>query len=102
MKNIKKYCAAFLGIASLWSGAFLLASAQGEDSHRPLHENHSPVCASSEAGTAHCHARVIVDTQGAPKASVLPAGYGPTDFHTAYANSLIAPNRQTIAIVDAY
>jgi subtilase family serine protease len=46
-----------------------------------------------------------VRTDTARSASVapsLPSGYGPTQFHTAYALPTTAPSAQTIAIVDAY
>jgi Bacterial Ig-like domain len=53
-------------------------------------------------GAAECHSRVITDRKAEPLASSSPSGYGPADFHTAYAlpNNALAP--QTIAIVDAY
>lgn len=95
MKKIKYYVG-ILGTIFLFGGASLLASAQGKN------ENHIAVCARGEAGTARCHARVIVDSQGLPKASTLPAGYGPADFHGAYSTATTTPNQRVIAIVDAY
>ena len=66
-------------------------------------ESHSAVCEHSRnADIANCHARVIVDAQGHPKASGLPSGYGPLQFRRAYSLSGFANSNQTIAIVDAY
>jgi subtilase family serine protease len=45
---------------------------------------------------------VITDRKAEPLASSSPSGYGPADFHTAYALPDNAPAPQTIAIVDAY
>lgn len=56
-------------------------------------------------GFARCHAHVIVDAQGVPAASSTPPGYGPAQFHGAYALPTAPPASapaQTIAIVDAY
>lgn len=68
-----------------------------------------PVCAGpSRLEDARCHSRVVVDENGAPRATPsVPAGFGPADLWSAY--SLPAGqgtswtwNGQTIAIVDAY
>lgn len=65
--------------------------------------DHVPVCPGSDApGSVHCHARVIVDKAGQPATSALPSGYGPTQFHNAYTSLTSAPDKQVIAIVDAY
>jgi subtilase family serine protease len=62
-----------------------------------------PVCPGPVAeGFARCHAHVILDTRGLPATSTLPSGYGPAQFHGAYALGTSAPPAQTIAIVDAY
>jgi hypothetical protein len=45
---------------------------------------------------------VITDRGGTPLAAPGPTGYGPAEFHTAYALPTAAPTPQTIAIVDAY
>ncbi len=63
----------------------------------------APVCPGPAApGSARCHAHVVLDGHGSPATSTLPAGYGPKQFHGAYALPETAPAEQTIAIVDAY
>ena len=66
------------------------------------HERHMPVCEPKSDGEVHCHARVIVDEQGAPKASPGPTGYGPSQFLGSYNLSGTATGNPIIAIVDAY
>ncbi|HZV72463.1 MAG TPA: S53 family peptidase [Conexibacter sp.] len=64
---------------------------------------HRAVCSTAvAAAVAHCQASVVVDAAGKPAAAVAPAGYGPAQFHAAYALPATAPVAQTIAIVDAY
>jgi len=76
--------------------------ASDQDQTANLHESHAPVCPGPTSfGSARCHAHVIVDQQGSPKALAAPAGYGPTQLHV-YTSQVNAPTRQTIAIVDAY
>jgi subtilase family serine protease len=71
------------------------------------------VCAAPRPGTARCYARVVTAAglrpalAAAPNA--VPPGYGPTQFHRAYALPKLTPlgtktarKRQTIAIVDAF
>jgi subtilase family serine protease len=56
-------------------------------------------------GSVRCHARVILDAHGQPAATAGPSGYGPAQFHGAYALPTSPPTTapaQTIAIVDAY
>jgi subtilase family serine protease len=56
-------------------------------------------------GFARCHAHVILDAHGLPANSSTPPGYGPAQFHGAYALPAAPPASapaQTIAIVDAY
>lgn len=66
-------------------------------------QNHVPVCPGpASPGSARCHARVVVDSQGKPQASTLPAGYGPAQFHGAYSLPTTVLSTKTIAIVDAY
>jgi subtilase family serine protease len=45
---------------------------------------------------------VVVDSHGSPATSSFPPGYGPAQFHGAYALPATTPAAQTIAIVDAY
>lgn len=66
-------------------------------------QDHVPVCPGPAGNnSARCHARVVVDNQGQPKASVVPSGYGPAQFRGAYNLPALALTNQTIAIVDAY
>jgi subtilase family serine protease len=44
----------------------------------------------------------VTTSRGTPRASTGPAGYGPTQFHTAYGLPTTSTATQTIAIVDAY
>lgn len=67
--------------------------------------SHQPVCPGPAAhGTARCHARVVVDNRGLPKAAAVPSGaYGPAQFRGAYRlPSTAAGSGQIIGIVDAY
>ncbi|MDE2399780.1 MAG: S53 family peptidase [Patescibacteria group bacterium] len=65
--------------------------------------NHIPVCSPGESGvSARCHSRVVVDANGQPKATSLPAGFGPAQLRGAYNLSGTANTKQIIAIVDAY
>ncbi len=93
-----------IGLAVLGSGvalativSFGIALAQSNQVHEP----HAAVCPRGGDG-ARCHARIILDNQGAPKATSLPAGYGPLQFRGAYGVSGVTGATQTIAIVDAY
>jgi subtilase family serine protease len=51
-----------------------------------------------------CFAHVVTRPNGTPATTVLPAGYGPAQFHGAYAlpATIQGSTPQTIAIVDAY
>jgi subtilase family serine protease len=67
--------------------------------------DHRPVCPGPAApGNSRCHARVVVDERGRPKAAAVPSGaYGPAQFRGAYKlPSTSAGSGQTIGIVDAY
>ncbi len=66
------------------------------------HEPHAAVCVAGDPDSARCHARVVVDEHGLPKAVTAPSGYGPVQFLGAYNLSGTAGSNQTIAIVDAY
>lgn len=70
---------------------------------KTMHENHMSVCAVGNKNEPRCHARVIVDQNGAPKAVTSPAGYGPQQLLGAYnLSGQVASNSPIIAIVDAY
>ncbi|MFL5901929.1 MAG: peptidase S8 [Solirubrobacterales bacterium] len=63
----------------------------------------APVCPGpAAAGSARCHAHVVTNANGAPKAVSAPQGYGPAQFRGAYGLPATASTAQTIAIVDAY
>jgi len=63
----------------------------------------APVCPGpANAGTARCHARVVVDDRGQPLVTAGPAGYGPSDLRDAYKVSGAGSASTIIAIVDAY
>jgi subtilase family serine protease len=66
------------------------------------HASSKVVCPAPPFGRARCHAFVVTDANGNAAAATTPRGYGPTQFHGAYALPTTAPNAQTIAIVDAY
>src|SRR5262245_47937793 len=55
-------------------------------------------------GAARCHAHIVTDQNGNPKASGGPVGYGPLQFQTAYGltTEISKGANQTIAIIDAY
>jgi subtilase family serine protease len=77
----------------------LLGAAGGVAQARPQRA----VCPGPAAvGAARCHAHVVTDAGGTPRATFAPTGYGPAQFHGAYALPTIAAVPQTIAIVDAY
>src|SRR5207244_2993607 len=89
-------------LAALLTSLLALSTTAGAAVARPARA----VCPGPVAGGfARCHAHVIVDAHGSPATSSTPAGYGPAQFHGAYAlpttSSSSAP-AQTIAIVDAY
>jgi subtilase family serine protease len=58
----------------------------------------------ARAGSVRCFAHVVTDSKGTPATTILPAGYGPAQFHGAYSLPLTIQGStpQTIAIVDAY
>ena len=75
-------------------------SAQGANGHA----NYRAVCPGPTAGAAHCHALVVTDRRGNPRASSSPTGLSPATIKSAYSfptgNTVGAG--MTIAIVDAY
>ena len=72
----------------------------GEESAIGL--GHVAVCTDVADGFARCHARVVVDSTGAPKVTSTPSGYGPSDLRAAYNLTATGSSSQTIGIVDAY
>jgi subtilase family serine protease len=91
-----------VGGGALFATCLALLAAAGAATARP----ERAVCPGPvAAGFARCHAHVIVDAHGLPAASSTPSGYGPAQFHGAYALPTTPPSSapaQTIAIVDAY
>lgn len=86
---------AILAIAS--SACFLLLSGPASAASQ------APVCPGpAAAGSARCHAHVVTDANGTPKAETVPRGYGPAQFRGAYGLPATASTAQTIGIVDAY
>ncbi len=90
--------AAVLTVATLAGGSASALAAPGPPPNRP----NKRVCPGPLFGTAGCHALVVTDRAGKPLAGSGPSGYGPADFHAAYALPEEATTPQTIAIVDAY
>ncbi len=91
-------------ISLLLVGIFALknVSAQGNSDNVNRLSN-QPVCPGpADKDSARCHARVVTDEKGLPKASTTPPGYGPAHFRGAYQLTGNASTNQTIAIVDAY
>jgi subtilase family serine protease len=82
-------------LVTLFPGAAIVADAG---------PSNAPVCPGPSApGTAHCHARVRVDSKGNPLTTGTPSGYGPTDLRSAYGlTSFSGSSTTTVAIVDAY
>jgi len=63
----------------------------------------APVCPGpASPGSARCHAHVVTNANGTPRAETAPKGYGPAQFRGAYGLPATASTAQTIAIVDAY
>jgi len=59
-------------------------------------------CAVAPAGSAACHALVVVDSSGKPAVTSTPNGYGPSGLQSAYNLSTPPVAGATVAIVDAY
>jgi hypothetical protein len=77
-------------------------SPQSAAAERPPSKPNKRVCPGPLLHAAGCHARVVTDRNGTPLAGSGPSGYGPGDFHTAYALPTTSATPQTIAMVDAY
>lgn len=104
MKFFKpKFIAVFIVISFLLLLGIAASSPSNAQGNSQV-EEHRPVCPGpASPGDTRCHARVIIDKNGNPKVTTLPAGYGPAQFLGAYnLNSGTAFTKQTIAIVDAY
>lgn len=89
----------FIGVLSV----FLLSLLTGQTVFAASGHANIPVCPGrASEGSARCHARVVTDSQGKPGTTLLPSGYGPTQFRTAYNLPGTVSTPTTIAIVDAY
>lgn len=83
-------------LATATSACFLLPSSAGAAPQ-------APVCPGPAGpGSARCHAHVVTNANGTPRAATAPSGYGPAQFRGAYGLPSAAATAQTIAIVDAY
>jgi len=85
-------------VAAASAGNIAAATAVTAASAR--HAKHT--CAAAPAGSAACHALVVVDSTGKPVVTSTPGGYGPADLQSAYNLSATAGGGATVAIVDAY
>jgi subtilase family serine protease len=83
------------GLALFPAGSTPAGAANGHASARA-------VCPAPALDHARCHVLVVTDARGNPLATTAPTGYGPDQFHGAYALPTAASSSQTIAIVDAY
>lgn len=99
MYTMKKYRFLLIALCLVSIGGFRYVSAHGFAESL----QHVPVCPGPAASeSARCHARVVVDHGGKPEVTTAPSGYGPAQFHAAYAGATTATTKQIIAIVDAY
>ncbi len=83
-------------LATATCACFLLPSSAGAASQ-------APVCPGPAGpSSARCHAHVVTNANGTPRAETAPKGYGPAQFRGAYGLPSAAATAQTVAIVDAY
>jgi len=77
------------------------ADATPAAAHAPV--RHARVCPGpASAGSARCHAHVVVDDSGQPLATSSPSGYTPSDLRSAYNITGTGTSSTIIAIVDAF
>jgi subtilase family serine protease len=95
MQKLLALVAAVLGSTLAFAGA---GGAANE------HASSAAVCPAPAFSAARCHARVVTDSVGNPKASTSPYGLAPATIKSAYnfPTSLTAGAGKTIAIVDAF
>jgi subtilase family serine protease len=95
MRSLRRLAALLVAVGPL----ALSASGQAVNGNA----NYHAVCPGAEIGAARCHAQVVSDGRGNPDATISPTGYGPAQFHGAYALPTgTTGSLKTIAIVDAY
>ena len=74
-------------------------AAQGANGHANFHA----VCPGPAVGAAHCHALVVTDAHGNPRAGSAPTGLSPATIKSVYGFPTgTTAGAGTIAIVDAY
>jgi len=81
------------------------AAASGTTSSADTSPSYRPVCGTANPGTFTCFALRRTDVKPSTRAQVsatAPAGYGPSDLHSAYSLPTDGGSGQTVAIVDAY
>jgi subtilase family serine protease len=97
--------AALLAIGILGVGASAASAQVVEKSHGVYHV---AACARQHGpGTTRCHAHIVTDRSGVPKArsaapNVTPSGFGPSDLRSAYNVTGGGSSKTVVAIVDAY
>jgi len=122
---MNKFIGLFIGLLGLAGMALAQGTPNGHASDPAFDTHSAPVCPGpANAGSARCHAWVVTDANGVPKATGKasspnaghgghggggstppppPAGaYGPAQFQTAYGLIGAASDGKTVAIVDAY
>jgi subtilase family serine protease len=90
----------FALVAAVLGSSLALAGGGGAAN---VHASSAAVCPAA-VGAAHCHALVVTDSVGNPKAASAPYGLSPATIKSVYnfPTSLTAGAGKTIAIVDAY
>jgi subtilase family serine protease len=99
-KSVFIFLPLFITVFSL-SGLGGVALAANENADFGL--SNKPVCpgpANSDDELARCHARIVVDSHGAPKKGI--NGLTPAKLHTAYSTATTASGNPIIAITAAY
>jgi subtilase family serine protease len=83
-------------------GASLLATAGAQAANS--HANSRAVCPAPPMASGRCHALVVTDARGNPKASTSPTGLSPATIKSVYGfpTGSTAGAGRTVAIVDAY
>jgi len=95
-----------LGLTMGFAGAVPASAQSAVAIERSGHTLHAVTCPrGNPAGTARCHAHVVVDARGNPmngkaNPAATPSGYGPATLQSVYA--IPAGSGGTVAIVDAY
>lgn len=93
--SMRRFRVKTVPLAIAATASFLLAAGPASASQ--------PACPGPAApGNSRCSALVATNGRGNPQAGTSPKGYGPAQFHSAYALPAAAKTAQTIAIVDAY